>query len=168
MLTTFGAPIQALGVAERVRTTGLLLAYRLVGMAPFIRTAVVSALLSAKTRAQDPAAVELVEESLDSAAPAPLRNAIVSISLRRPDLTPLLAGISTPTLFVTGSEHQGWTPRQAAAASGLMPHCSSSVIADAAYLAPLEAPIDAINVLRTFWSTHRPDEGNGISPAGAH
>jgi pimeloyl-ACP methyl ester carboxylesterase len=155
-LTTFGAPVQALRAAERVRTTVLLLAYRLIGMAPFIRTAVVSTLLSAKTRAQDPAAVELVEQSLNDALPGPLRNAIVSISLHRPDLTPLLAGISTPALFVTGSEHQGWTPAQAAAASRLMPDCSSSVIADAAYLVPLEAPTGAVKALRGFWSTHRP------------
>jgi hypothetical protein len=39
---------------------------------------------------------------------AGLVNAIVSISLRRPELIPQLSQIRCPTLFVTGSDHTGW------------------------------------------------------------
>jgi pimeloyl-ACP methyl ester carboxylesterase len=72
-------------------------------------------LLSPTTRAQDPETGRLV-------------NAVVSISLRRPDLTPRLSQISCPTLFVTGSDHTGWTPEQAHAASRLLADGATEVI----------------------------------------
>ena len=49
-----------------------------------------------------------------------LANAMVSISLGRPDLTPRLAAIRCPTVFVTGSDHSEWTPDQAEAKSRLL------------------------------------------------
>ena len=64
----------------------------------------------------------------------------MSISLERPDLTERLADVVTPTLFVTGSDHKGWSPEQATAASKLLPNGSVAIVADAAYLVPLETP----------------------------
>jgi len=60
-------------------------------------------LLSATTCAQDPEAARLVADCLRSMNRAALVNAVVSISLRRPDLTPQLSQIRCPTLFVTAA-----------------------------------------------------------------
>jgi len=106
------------------------------------------------TRTQDPVAVALLEDALTHADPAALRNAIVSISLRRSDLTQRLAEISVPTLFVTGSDHKGWTPPQAVAASKVLPYGSTAVVADASYLVPFENPAATIQLVRQFWDDH--------------
>lgn len=153
-LVTVGTPVQSLTLVERARTISLLVAYRLLGPVGFIRKGTVAVMLSARTRAQDPAAVALVEDSLTHADPGPLRNAIVSISLLRPDLTQRLAEISVPSLFVTGSDHKGWTPQQAEAASKVLPRGSAAVVADAAYLVPFEDPTATIQLVRQFWADH--------------
>ena len=153
-LVTLGTPVQSLSLVERARTVSLLIAYRLLGPVGFIRKGVVDVMLSARTRAQDPAAVALVEDALIHADRGALRNAIVSISLRRPDLTQRLAEISVPSLFVTGSDHKGWTPQQAVAASKMLPRGSAAVVADAAYLVPFENPTSTIQLVRQFWADH--------------
>jgi pimeloyl-ACP methyl ester carboxylesterase len=153
-LVTLGTPVQSLGLVERARTISLLIAYRLLGPARFIRTGVVDTLLSPKSRAQDPAAIALVEDALIHADRGPLRNAVVSISLRRRDLTNRLARVSVPTLFVTGSDHKGWSPQQAMAASKVLPNGSVAVVADAAYLVPFENPAETIQLVRHFWLYH--------------
>jgi len=152
-LVTVGTPIQALSPAERARTLSLLLAYRLLGPARFIQDGVANVLLSARTRAHDPAAVEMVKDCLANADRAGLRNAVVSISLQRRDLGSLLPQIDTPTLFITGADHKDWTAHQAEAASHSLSHGSSAVVANAAYLAPLEAPQETAQLVRHFWAT---------------
>ena len=153
-LVSLGAPLQALSRVERVRTISLLAAYRLLGPAGFIRNGVVAVLLSPATRAHDPAAIALVEGCIVNADRAGLRNAVVSISLERPDLTERLADVVTPTLFVTGSDHKGWSPEQATAASKLLPNGSVAIVADAAYLVPFERPSATVRLIRAFWADH--------------
>ncbi|MDQ6686274.1 MAG: alpha/beta hydrolase [Actinomycetota bacterium] len=152
-LVTIGTLVQALNVRERARTISLLLAYRLLGPAGFIQDGIVDVLLSAKTRAHDPEAVELVKDCIANADRTRLRNAVVSISLQREDLASHLPRISAPTLFITGADHHGWTPQQARTASQLLPQGSSAVVADAAYLVPLEAPGETVQLVRQFWDT---------------
>jgi pimeloyl-ACP methyl ester carboxylesterase len=152
-LVTIGAPVQALATAERLRTRFLLLVHRLLGPAGFIVDAVVETLLSPKTRASDPEAVALVRRSFVEADPGMLRNAVVSISLHREDLGALLADIAVPTLMITGEQHSGWTPAQAAAAITQMPAGRVAVVADAAYLVPLEQPDAVARLVRDFWAS---------------
>ena len=153
-LVTLGTPVQSLTLVERFRTISLLVAYRLLGPAGFIRKGTIDVMLSARTRTQDPVAVALLEDALIHADPGALRNAIVSISLLRPDLTKRSAGLSVPTLFVTGSDHKGWTPTRAVAASKVLPHGSAAVVADASYLVPFENPAATIQLVRQFWDDH--------------
>lgn len=155
-LVTIGSPVQALSASERARTHLLLVAHRLLGPASFIQEGVADVLLSARTRAQDPDAVGLVRSCVAGSDRARLRNAVVSISLHRPDLAATLPRIGAPTLFITGDAHKGWTPRQATAASLLLPHGTCAVISDAAYLAPLESPRETTRLIRQFWAAHVP------------
>jgi pimeloyl-ACP methyl ester carboxylesterase len=154
-LVTLGTPIQAYGRSARVTFRSLLAVYRFVGLVGFLSSGIVDALLSPRTRANDPEAVALVLDSLRSMRRRALGNAMESISLRRPDLSERLAAISCPTLFVTGSDHSEWTAEQATAKSRLLAIGSVAVVPDTAYLTPLEAPEATIRLVRQLWGvTH--------------
>jgi pimeloyl-ACP methyl ester carboxylesterase len=115
---------------------------------------VTAALLSTRTRTQDADAVDLVRNCFLNADRAGLRNAVVSISLHRDDLTSLLPSIEAPTLFITGTEHPEWPPDLAETASRLLQQGSTSVLEGAAYLGPLETPESFARLVREFWATH--------------
>jgi pimeloyl-ACP methyl ester carboxylesterase len=83
-----------------------------------------------------------------------LANAMMSISLGRPDLTPRLGAIRCPTVFVTGTDHAEWTPDQAEAKIRLVETGSVVVIPDTAYLSPLEAPTETVRIVRRLWEHH--------------
>lgn len=155
-LTTVGTPVHGYTFTGRLETQALLVLYRLLGPTRFLRDSITEALLSERTRAQDPAAVQLVQDCFTNADRAGLRNAVVSISLRRRDLGPLLPSIKVPTLFVTGSEHSDWTPERARSASRSLPYGSVAVLDGAAYLGPLETPREFIRLVREFWASHPP------------
>ena len=151
-LITLGTPVQSYAVSERLRIWALLPVVRLLGPVGFIVTGIQEVLLSPTTRAQDPEAARLVADCLRGMNRAGLVNAVVSISLRRPDLTPRLAQIRCSTLFVTGSDHTGWTPEQAQAAGRLLADGATEVIPNVAYLIPLEAPDRTVQLVRNFWA----------------
>lgn len=151
-LVTIGTPVQSYATRARLETMILLAVFRVAGATRFIQNAVVETMLSAKTRAGDPEAVTMVRDCLVNADRAGLANAVDSISLRREDLTGMLPRVTVPTLFITGTEHSGWTPQQAAEYSKLLPSGSSTAVADAAYLVPLEAPDDTVRIIREFWA----------------
>ena len=157
-LVTLGTPIQTYTRAEQVRFRFLLAVYRVVGMVDFLASGIVDVLLSPRTRAHDSEAVALVLDGLRTMKRRALANAMVSISLRRPDLTSRLAAIRCPTLFVTGSDHSGWTPEQAERTSHLLVTGSVIVIPDTAYLTPLEAPEETVRVVRDLWRAARPSQ----------
>jgi len=152
-LVTAGTPVHAYTLPERLQTQLVLLPlYRLFGPIGFLTTAVVEALLSESTRASDAAATGVVRDGFTGADRARMANAVVSISLRREDLTPLLGSVQAPTLFLTGSAHPDWSPEQTQASAARLPRGSSGVVDDAAYLLPLEAPTAFSRRVRQFWA----------------
>jgi hypothetical protein len=96
-LVTLGAPIQSYRLSDRLRAWALLTVVRVLGPVGFIGTGVRDVLLSLTTRAQDPEAGALVLNCWCGMNRAGLANAVVSISPRRPDLTPRLGQIGCPT-----------------------------------------------------------------------
>lgn len=156
-LATFATPVQSLSSVEQARTIALLAAYRMVGPAPFLRAAVVETMLSARSRRDDAGAVGQIEQTLDTRDRRGLCNAVVSISLRRPDLTHRLAAISAPTLFVTGGEHPTWTAERAETASRLLQQGATADVAGGSYLIPLEDPAATTRLLHQLWATHPVD-----------
>lgn len=165
-LTTVGTPVHSYTPKRRMETQALLALYRLFGPTRFLRDSITEALLSERTRSQDPAAVDLVQDCFTNADPAGLRNAVVSISLRRRDLHHLLPSIEVPTLFVTGSDHRDWTPELARNASRSLPRGSASVLVGAAYLGPLETPREFSSMVRNFWASHPPAPSPDPTVAG--
>jgi pimeloyl-ACP methyl ester carboxylesterase len=156
-LITLGTPIQPYTLSERLSIWILLPVVGLFGPVGFIATGVRDTLLSRRTQAHDPEAAALVLDCLRGMNKAALINAVVSISLRRPDLTSRLTQIHCPTLFVTGSDHTGWTPEQAKRAGRMLADGATEVIPNAAYLIPLETPDRTIKLVRDFWAKHLPD-----------
>lgn len=153
-LVTAGTPVHPYTLAGRLRTQVLLVLYRWFGPIRPISDAVVEALLSERSRANDRSSAALVRDSFVRADRRGMATAIVSISLKRRDLKPVLPEVKAPTLFVTGSEHPDWSPDQARAAAALLPRGSSHVVDGAAYLAPLEAPDEFSRCVREFWRAH--------------
>ena len=151
-LVAIGAPIAAYTQSEARETRLLLGIYRLIGAVGFIRNAIAEALLSPVTRARDPEAVAYVAAQVVGANRRMLRNAVVSISLGREDLTGLLPGIRVPTLFVTGADHSGFTPERAREAISLLPGGQLAIVTDAAYLSPLEQPAETARFIKEFWA----------------
>ena len=151
-LITLGTPVAALSRGERRRTYPLLVVHGVLGPIDLVLSGVTEVLLSTHTRAHDPEAVELVRDSLRHANRRMLRNAVMSISLRREDLTDVLPEISAPTFVITGSDHSGFTPAQAEAAARLIRNGRTAVVPDAAYLVPLEAPALTSTLIREFWA----------------
>lgn len=150
-LVTVGTPVHGYSTSGRIQTSLLLLMYRIFGPRRFLVNAVVEALLSERTRADDPEAVAITRDGFTRAGG--LVNAVISISLRRPDLTSMLPDVKAPSLFVTGSDHPDWTPDQARAASRLLPEGSVAVLEDSAYLGPLERPDEFAGLVREFWAS---------------
>jgi pimeloyl-ACP methyl ester carboxylesterase len=150
-LATLGTPVQAYTRSERLLFRVLLAVYRVVGMIGYLSSGIVDALLSPRIRATDPEAVALVLDCLRTMERRALANAMRSISLGRPDLTPRLGAIRCPTVFVTGPAHSVWTPEQAEATCRLLADGSVAVVPDTAYLTPLEAPAETIRIVRDLW-----------------
>lgn len=151
-LVALGTPIRSYRPAERRRVQALAQAYRLIGPARFLIDGVVEVQLSPATRERDPAAVAMTVDFLKHADRRRLYNAIVSISLGRQDLDDRLAGLSIPTLFITGADHSGFTPDEARAAISQVPRGAMAVVPDAAYLIPLEQPARSAELIRGFWA----------------
>lgn len=153
-LVTAGTPVHAYALAGRLSTHLLVLLYRWLGPTQYLTNAVVEALLSEHSRATNPSAVELVRDGFTGADRAAMINAVISISLNRRDLTPLLPTVQAPTLFITGSEHPDWSPEHMRSTAALLPRGTCQVIDQAAYLVPLEAPADFGHSVREFWAAH--------------
>ena len=150
-LVTVGTPVHGYTTSGRIQTASLLAIYRVLGPRRFIVDTVVDALLSETTRANDAEAVGITRDGFLGAGR--LANAVASLSLRRPDLTPLLPELKAPTLFITGTEHPDWSPDQADAASQLLPNGSAEVLEGSAYLGPLETPDEFTRLVREFWAS---------------
>ena len=150
-LIALGTPVRAYRPAERRQVRLLSLAYRILGPAKFLTDGVAEVQLSAATRADDHEAVALTTDFLRDADRRRLYNAIQSISLGREDLNRRLPKIDVPTLFVTGSDHAGFTPDEARAAIAQVRGGRVEVIADAAYLIPLEQPVRTTDLILDFW-----------------
>jgi pimeloyl-ACP methyl ester carboxylesterase len=163
-LVTIGSPVAALSTHERLRMRTLLVAHRALGPAGFILDGVVETMLAPATRARDPEAVALLRGSVAGADPRMLRNAVVSISLHRVDISALLADVAVPTLMITGEQHSGFTPPQAEEAASRLRDGRLAVVPDAAYLVPLEQPDRVVELVQEFWhSLESPQRQTGAT-----
>jgi pimeloyl-ACP methyl ester carboxylesterase len=150
-LVMIGTPIHALGASERRQIGALVALYRVVGPVGPLVKAVERGLLSSRTRATDPDAVRLVADALRHADRRGMYTAMRSVMLARPDLTPALSDLATPTLIITGDKLPSFTPSDARTAAAKLPHGTAAVIAGTRHLAPLEAARSVAELVIDFW-----------------
>jgi len=151
-LAAFNAPVQALSSTEARAPRLLASLFGILGAIGLVREGVTAALLSERSREQDPVAVAYVHECLRNADRTGLVRAIRSISLKRPDLSPLLPSITAPTLLVTSPEDTLWTPDQVDAAAALMSDAQVAVIEGSGHLTPFEVPDETIALVTKLWT----------------
>jgi pimeloyl-ACP methyl ester carboxylesterase len=152
-LATIGCPVHALTPPERRKIALLLRVYQLTGPLPPLVSILTDALLGPRARAADPEAAALVGAAFRRASRRGMSGAIQSVSLHRPDLAPLLAKISAPTLICAADDDPTWTPSSAAAAARLLPHGAAVTVPGSGHIAPLFEGAPAItDLLTTFWA----------------
>ncbi len=148
-LTTFNTPVEALSPAQARAPRLAARVLAIAGPVGPVRDGVTKALLG--ERAMRPELAAYVHECLRSADRRALANAVRSISLGRPDLTPLLPRVGARTVFVTGAEDDLWTATDAEAAASRMPDASARTVPDSAHLTPLEQPDAAARIVLELW-----------------
>jgi pimeloyl-ACP methyl ester carboxylesterase len=152
-LATIGSPVHPLTPPERRKMALLSRVYRLTGPLPPLVNLLTDALLGPHARTADPQAAALVGGAFRRASRRGMSGAIGSVSLHRPDLTPLLAKISAPTLICAATDDPYWTPADAARAAGRLPNGASVILPGSGHVAPLfEAAPAVVDLLTVFWA----------------
>ncbi|MGB4779193.1 alpha/beta fold hydrolase [Microbacterium sp.] len=154
-LVVCNAPLRPLAPKERVMMAALRGAFRVVGPLPPIRRVIAEKLLSPASRA-DPAARAYLDDCLVRADRTGVARAIGAVSLRRPDLEPMLPRIAAPSLWVNADDDEFWTPAQSAAVTAALPGSRTVTVSYTRHLTPFEAPEASAALIGEFWA-----EANG-------
>lgn len=151
-LTAIGAPVHALTPTERRRVALVASLYRICGPVRPVVNPLVDALLGPQARTDDPPGVAIVADAFRRADRRGMYAAIRWVSLDRPDLTPVLDTISTPTLLTTGTHDPMWTISNARASVGHLTQGALVVLPGAGHIGPLlQAPSGVAELVTRFW-----------------
>jgi pimeloyl-ACP methyl ester carboxylesterase len=152
-LAAIGAPIHALSPADQRRTALLRRLYRLAGPVPPLVNLLVDALLGPRARTDDPEGAALVADAFRRADRRGMHAAIGWLSLARPDLTPVLDRLATPTLLTTGEHDPMWTTANAGAAAAHLANGALVILPGAGHIGPLlQAAPAVVELVTAFWS----------------
>jgi len=102
-------------------------------------TAMLPKLFDAKTAEKNPAAVELIQNTMLSTAPETVAAALKAMAVRQ-NFTPRLPEIRVKTLVVVGETDAIATPAEMSAMAQAIPQAEYVVIAGAGHMSPLEQP----------------------------
>jgi pimeloyl-ACP methyl ester carboxylesterase len=137
-LATIGTPVHSLPTSERLTQIYPLLAgYRIAGPIGFLRKSLFEALFGADAIAAQPGLADRLVESFRSADRTGMSQAILSVSVRRPDLTHLLPDVEAPTLMAACQDDPGWNYDQATAAVAKMPNGRALKVRGTGHVAPM-------------------------------
>jgi pimeloyl-ACP methyl ester carboxylesterase len=151
-LTAIGAPVHPLTPPERRKTAFLASAYRVCGPVRPLVNPLVDALVGPRARTDDPEAAAIVASTFRRADRRGMYAAIRWLSLARPDLTPVLDTIGTPTLLTTGAHDPMWTASNARAAVRHLAQGALVILPGAGHIGPLlQAPSDVAELVTSFW-----------------
>jgi pimeloyl-ACP methyl ester carboxylesterase len=151
-LAAIGAPVHALSPADRRRTVLLRWLYRLAGPVPPLVNLLVDALLGPRARTKDPQGAALVADAFRRADRRGMHAAIGWLSLGRPDLTPVLDRIATPTLLTTGTNDPMWTTGSARGAAAHLANGALVILPGAGHVGPLlQAAPAVVDLVGAFW-----------------
>jgi pimeloyl-ACP methyl ester carboxylesterase len=149
-LLTVGTPTHPLEPEIRRKMVPALLAYRMLGPIGPLVAGFTGALVDRST--DDREDVGLVADAFRRAHRPSMARAMRCISLRRPDLTPLLASAAAPSLFVAGEDDALWRPDQARAAARRLPLGAAAALPGAGHVAPLlRSATPLADLVTRFW-----------------
>ncbi|GAA4116529.1 alpha/beta fold hydrolase [Knoellia locipacati] len=149
-LVAISSPAQPVAPALRRQISILLPILRAAGPVGPVRSAVLTAMLTDASAADD-AIRRVVEESMGRPTRRSMALAVRSFILNRVDVTGELPDITVPSLFVSSDDRGDWTPQDAQAAADLVPGAEAVVVAGARTLVPLEQPEEVAAHVRRFW-----------------
>lgn len=150
-LVAIGAPVHAPSPADRRRTRLLAALYRVAGPGPVVNL-LVDALLGPRARSDDPDGAAIVADAFRRADRRGMYAAVRWLSLRRPDLTPVLARLDTPTLLTTGIDDPMWTVADARAAAAQLRRGALVILPGAGHIGPLlQAATAVVDLVTRFW-----------------
>ena len=151
-LIAIGAPTHKLTGGVRTKVQLLKPIYRTLGAVAPVTAALLDALLSDRTRSDDPAAVEIVTSAFRAADRRGMSLAMQSFILDRPDLHDESRVIEAPTLFVATDDRGEWTPAEAGAEVAHMRNASLVTLRGLRALPALESPDEVVSVVSAFWA----------------
>jgi pimeloyl-ACP methyl ester carboxylesterase len=153
-LVTIGTPVYSLTRSERLRQIYPLLAgYRIAGPIGLLRRPLFDALLGAEAIAAQPGLAARLVNSFRSADRTGMYRAILSVSLRRPDLTHLLPDVAAPTLMAACQDDPGWNYAQATAAVAKTPNGRALKVRGTGHVAPMLLEPDLlVSEITALWA----------------
>ena len=96
-------------------------------------------LFSPATGDRNQAAVDELRQTIEATLPQGIAAASLGMA-ERPDVTPLLPSIETPTLLIVGEDDGISTPAEMKTIAEAMPNAQFEVIPEAGHMSPLENP----------------------------
>jgi pimeloyl-ACP methyl ester carboxylesterase len=150
-LVAISAPVEPISAALRARINVLLPILRAAGPIGPVRDAVIAAMLTDESAADDRIR-DVVIESLERPSRRSLTNALRSFILRRLDVTDELAAIGVPCLYIASDDRGDWSPEAAAQAAARTPDAQAVTVPRSRTLIPLEQPAVVAEHLTRFWA----------------
>jgi pimeloyl-ACP methyl ester carboxylesterase len=149
-LVAISSPAQPVAPALRRQINILLPILRAAGPVGPVRSAVLTAMLTDASAADD-AIRRVVEESVGRPTRRSMALAVRSFILNRVDVTDELADLTVPSLFVASDDRGDWSPQDARAAADIAPDGEAVTVTRARTLIPLEQPEEVAAHVRRFW-----------------
>jgi pimeloyl-ACP methyl ester carboxylesterase len=150
-LAALGAPVHALTGAERRKVRLLAALYLAAGPGAVVKP-LTDALIGAGARTEDPEGAAIVAGAFRRAERRGMFDAIRWLSLRRPDLGPVLSQLETPTLLTTNADDAMWTVTAARSAAGRLRNGGLAILPGSGHVGPLlQAAPDVVSLVTGFW-----------------
>jgi pimeloyl-ACP methyl ester carboxylesterase len=149
-LVALSSPTQPIPDALRTQIKVLLPILRTAGPVGPVRSAILAGMLTDASLACEPIERAVIE-SLRRPSRRSMTLAVRSFILNRVDVTPELADLTVPSLFVASDDRGDWTPEDARAAAALATDAQAVTIPRARTLIPLEQPEALALHVRSFW-----------------
>lgn len=162
-LVAISAPTEPIAPAIRRKIQLLRPLLRVLGAVGPVRAAILDAMLTDASRADDEVRATVLE-SLRRPGRASLSRAIGSFILNRVDVNDSLAEIGVPCLFIASDDRGDWSPQDAVAAAERTPDARVATVAGARTLVPLEQPHAVATLIEAFWQEIDTRPGSAPAP----
>ena len=106
-------------------------------------------LFSPATADRDQSAIDELQQTIAATSPQGIAASSLGMA-ERPDVTPLLPNIKTPSLLIVGEDDGISTPKEMRGIAAAMPNAAIFEVPNAGHMSPLENPVAVNLVIRQF------------------